>query len=102
MAAIFDSANLVAATNTTLRTITAAKDASFSVNFCNRNSTSVSIRLAIAAIDTPTNAEYILYDVIVAGDGSLERTGLIATAGKKIVVYSSAADVSVQAYGYEE
>jgi hypothetical protein len=102
MAGIFDSANLVAATNTTLRTISSNTIGSFSVNFCNRNDTSVSVRLAIAAVDTPVVAEWLLYDVIVPGDGSLERTGLVAPAGKKIVVYSSAANVSAQSYGYEE
>jgi len=32
----------------------------------------------------------------------LERTGIVATAGKLVVVYVSLANVSVNIYGFEE
>ena len=44
----------------------------------------------------------MIYDAIIAGNGSLERTGIVLDAAKLVVVYSSAANVSVQAYGYED
>lgn len=99
---LLGSANLLAATNTTLYTVPATKTASFSVNFCNRNDTSVTIRLAIGTTATPANADWVLYDVIIQGDGSIERTGLVLDEGKLVVVYASATNVSVQVYGYEE
>lgn len=99
---LLGSADLSAATNTTLYTVPATKTASFSVNFCNRNDTAVTIRLAIGTSATPANADWVLYDVIVQGDGALERAGLVLDAGKLVVVYASAANVSVQAYGYED
>lgn len=95
-------AALSAATNTTVYTVPAGKTASFTVNFQNRAITSVWVRLAISASASPTAAEYVLYDVLVGQYGTLEKTGLVASEGKNIVVYSSAANVSVNVYGFEE
>lgn len=99
---LLGSASLTAATNTTLYTVPSAKTAAFSVNFCNRNDTSVTVRLAVGTSATPANADWVLYDVVVQGDGALERAGLVLDASKLVVVYASAANVSVQAYGYED
>lgn len=95
-------ADLAAATNTTLYTVPSAKTASFSVNFCNRNATSVTVRLAIGSSATPAATDWVLYDVVIAGNGSLERTGLVLDSTKLAVVYASAANVTATAYGYEE
>lgn len=103
MAAKFlGSANLSATTNTTLYTVPNTVSTTFSVNFCNRNATSVTVRLAIGTTATPANADWILYDVVVQGYGALERSGLITHSGQLVVVYASSANVSVQAYGYED
>jgi hypothetical protein len=99
---LLGSASLSAATNTTLYTVPSAKTAALSVNFCNRNETSVTVRLAVGTSATPAAADWMLYDVVIAGDGSLERSGIVLDASKLVVVYSSAANVSVQAYGYED
>lgn len=99
---LLGSASLSAATNTTLYTVPASKTAAFSVNFCNRNETSVTVRLAVGTNASPAAADWVLYDVVVQGDGALERAGLVLDAGKLVVVYASAANVSVQAYGYED
>jgi len=99
---LLGSANLSAATNTTLYTVPSAKVASLSVNFCNRNQTSVTVRLAIGTSASPANADWVLYDVIVAANSALERSGIVLDASKLVVVYSNAANVSAQAYGYEE
>jgi len=95
-------ADLSAATNTTLYTVPSAKTASFSVNFCNRNASSVLVRLAIGSNATPATTDWLIYDVSIAGNGSLERTGLVLDASTLVVVYSSAANVTATAYGYEE
>lgn len=91
-----------AATNTTVYTVPAGKLASFSVSVCNRGSTAITARLAIAASAAPGNAEYLEYDVSIPANGVLERTGLVATAGKLVVAYVSAASASVSVYGIEE
>lgn len=95
-------ADLTASTNTTLYTVPTAKTAAFSINFCNRGLTTVTVRLAICASGTPTTAEYLIYDVAVAGNSALERTGLLAQADKLVVVYANAANISATVYGYEE
>lgn len=93
--------DLAATTNTTVYTVPAATTASFSVNFTNRSNVVGVIRLAICATSTPANSEYIFFDYSLAGNTSLERTGLVAQAGKLIVAYSTVANISVQVYGYE-
>lgn len=98
---ILGTADLTAATNTSVYTVPTAKTASFAVNFTNRSSIPVNIRLAVCAIGTPTNAEYVIYDNVVNPGTSLERTGLVAQENKIVVVYSNTASVSVQVYGYE-
>jgi hypothetical protein len=103
MAIFNNSADLAATTNTTLRTITAAKEASFSVNFCNRTASAINIRLAHAAASgTPSNAEWIIYDFSLPANSSIERSGLTAIASKNIVAYASATGISVNVYGFEE
>lgn len=62
----------------------------------------MSVRLAIASTGTPANAEYLEYDAVIAASGVLERTGIVAEAGKNLVVYSSTADTSIVVYGFEE
>lgn len=98
----FFSLDLAADTATDAYTVTATNDDSFAVNFCNRTNNTVQVYLWISATGTPTDAEAILYGQIIYPLGSFERTGLIAQAGKHIVVKASAAGVSANGYGYEE
>lgn len=99
---ILGTAALAATTSTSLYTVPVGKVATMSVNFCNRGSTPVTVRLSISASGSPSTDEYFLYDYTVAANSSLERSGLIANAGKIVVVYASSANVSCQAYGFEE
>lgn len=91
-----------ATTNTTVYTVPVGKIAIFNVNIVNRGTTTISVRLAIAATGTPSNSEYLEYDANISASGVLERTGLMATAGKLVVAYASTANASVNIYGYEE
>jgi hypothetical protein len=92
---------LAATTNTTVYTVPATTFTVLSLNVLNRGSTAVSVRVALAAGASPTNAEYIEYDVQIGSNGVLERTGIMMDAGKRLVVYASNANVSVNAYGIE-
>lgn len=95
------AADLAAATNTTLYTVPADTFTVLSVSICNRNTTAVNVRIAVASAATPTNSEFIEYDTQIVGNGSLERTGIVLDAAKLIVVRSSAVNVTAVAYGIE-
>lgn len=92
---------LSAATYTTVYTVPADTFTVFSVNVLNRGTTTATIRMALASGVTPTTAEFIEYDVQVGASGVLERTGLMMNAGKRLVVYSNSANVTVNAFGIE-
>lgn len=93
---------VAATTNTTVYTVPANKTAVINLNLLNMGTTSLECRVAIAAADTPTNAEYIEYTTELTSYAVLERTGIVVSAGKKIVVYSSTANLVVNVYGYED
>lgn len=93
--------DLSAATDTTIYTCPEDTFCVASVNIVNRTSSSVTVRVAVASADTPTNAEYIEYESTILPNGVLERTGLVLQAGKKIVVRSSAINVNAIAMGIE-
>lgn len=93
--------DLSAATNTTVYTCPADTFSVASINVTNRNSASVTVRIAVSAADTPTDAEWIEYDATVLGNGVLERTGIVLATGQKIVVRSSTINVNAIAMGIE-
>jgi hypothetical protein len=93
--------NLPATTNTTVYTVPADTFAVVTVSVANRSATNRNVRIALAAADTPDNAEYIEYDSQLIGNGVLERGGIVMDTGKKIVAYANSTDVSVVVYGIE-
>ncbi len=99
---LLGAVDLTATTNTTVYTVPASKTAAFSVNICNRNSSTITIRLALAATGTPGVTEWLEYDTPISGNCVLERTGLMLNTGKLLVAYSSLANVTVIAYGVEQ
>jgi hypothetical protein len=94
-------ADLAAATNTTLYTVPASTFSVVTVNLVNRGATAANVRIAIAAVATPADSEYIEFDVSLAAKGVLERTGVVMDAGKLLVVRSSAVSVNAVVYGIE-
>lgn len=96
------AADLAATTNTTVYTCPASTFAVVTVNLCNRNaSTARTVRIAVASSASPGNSEWIEYDSSLLANGVLERTGLVLDAGKQIVVYASAVDISCVIMGIE-
>jgi hypothetical protein len=90
-----------ATTLTTVYTVPTGYYSVFNVSFTNTNSTSVTIRLAVASTSTPATNEYLEYDTTIVGKGVFERTGLVANAGLQIVAYTSGSGVNVNVYGIE-
>lgn len=95
------ASNVSATTNTTVYTCPADTYAVVAVNICNRGTSASALRIAIADADTPTAAEYIEYDSSVFANNVLERTGIVLSAGQRVVVYSSQADISAVVVGIE-
>jgi len=96
------SADLASSTATLMYTVPAGKTATVSIRVANRNSTSVTVRTAVGSGASPANTDYLTYDASVPGNGILEDTGIVVSAGEKIWVYSSAASVSARVHGFEE
>ena len=94
--------DIPATTDTTVYTCPASTFAVVTVSLCNRNATTArDIRIAVATSGTPSDAEYIEYDAELLAKGVLERTGIVLAANQRIVVYTSATDISAVVYGIE-
>lgn len=86
---------------TSLYTVPGSTFTVCTLNICNRNATSVTVRVAAATTSTPSNGEYIEYDATIPAYSVLERTGIVLQATKILWVRSSAANVSAVCYGIE-
>jgi hypothetical protein len=91
-----------ATTYTTVYTVPAATTATVTVSVCNRGVSSSTVRIAITDTATPLNSEFIEYESSLASYGVLERSGIVMNAAKRVVVYTSSANLSVSVYGFEE
>lgn len=93
--------NLVSAANTSVYTCPVDTFTVATLSICNRNATSITVRVSVSDAATPIDAEYIEYDTTVVASGVLERTGIVLQAGKIVVVRSNTANVSAVMYGIE-
>ena len=71
------------------------------VSVVNRGASPALIRIALATSASPTDAEWLEYDVSLSPKGVLERTGIVMKTGERIVVRSSAIGVGAVVYGIE-
>lgn len=90
-----------ATSNTTVYTVPTAYYTVCNVSITNRNTSTVTIRLAMASTTSPSLQEWIEFDTTIVGKGVFERTGLVLDAGLNIVVYSDTANVGCTVYGIE-
>jgi hypothetical protein len=95
------TADLAAATNTTVYTVPASTFSVLTVSVVNRGASPCTVQIAVASSATPSAAEYIEFDTALSSKGVLERTGIVMDAGKLLVVRSSAVSVNAVVYGIE-
>jgi hypothetical protein len=95
------TANLSAATNTTVYEVPEDTFAVVTVSVCNRGASASNIQISICDTASPGDDEFIEFDTSLSAKGVLERTGLVLKATEKIVVRSSAASISAVVYGIE-
>jgi len=93
--------DLAAATPTVIYTVPDGQFTVASINICNRNTSNVLIKIAIADADTPAAGEYIEFDAEILPNGVLERTGIVMNADQRVVVEANAINVSANAFGIE-
>lgn len=90
-----------ATSNQTVYTVPATTVATMCINVCNRTLSPIKVRLSIGTT-IPSDDDVIEYDVIVPANGTLERTGLVASAGESVVAYAASGGISVRVMGFEE
>ena len=98
---ILGTEDLAANALTTVYTVPEDTFAVVTVNITNRNTQSRNVRIATAADDTPTDAEWIEFNTELLGNGVVERSGVVLDEGKKIVALSNSTDVNIVVYGIE-
>ena len=72
------------------------------INICNKNSTSIQVRIALATDPSiPAAGEYIEYNTEILPNGVLERSGIVIQNGRTIYAYSTQANTDVVVFGIE-
>ena len=103
---ILGSADLAAATYTGIYLVPTNTFSVATVSICNKNSSSITVRLAVAKTDPtgvtlPAADDYLEYETEILPNGVLERTGIVVDASRQIYAYSSATQTAVMVYGIE-
>lgn len=93
--------DLTADTDTTVYTVPVGTYAVANVSITNRNTTAITMRLAMATTSTPDDEEWIEYNTVIIPNGVFERTGLVMQGGLNIVARADQANVGVTVYGIE-
>jgi len=94
-------AAIPATTLTTAYTVPTGFYAVATLSITNRNTTPITVRVALSASGTPNPEDYIEFNTSIIANGVFERTGLVMQAGLNLVVYSDTASVGATVYGIE-
>lgn len=96
------SVSPAASTYTTVFQATSNKVTTFNLGVCNTSGNALTFRLAISAANPPVDGEFIEWEVSVPGNGTYERTALVASGGEYVVIYASGLGLNVRAWGFEQ
>jgi hypothetical protein len=99
---ILASKTLAATTYTSIYSPTVDSFGVVTLNICNKNSTTIQVRVAMATDPAiPAAGEYLEYMTEILPNGVLERTGIVIQAGRTIYAYSTSANTDVVVFGIE-
>ena len=98
---ILGEADLLANTSTKLYTVPAGKVTTMTVSFCNRSKKEVLVTLLVPQV-VGSATTYFEYETPIGAKGILERSGIVAQAGRNVTVLSDSAQVTAVAHGFEE
>jgi hypothetical protein len=100
---ILGSEDLPAVTYTEVYVVPTNTFSVVAVNFCNKNSTSITVRLALAKPGQalPQADDYLEYETEILPNGVLERTGIVIEADRKVFARTSTASTVYMVTGIE-
>lgn len=96
------TAKLAADTDTVVYTVPADTLATVNVNCCNTGTAAALVNIAIATTDVPADGDTFELATLRAAGGVVERTGIMLSAGERVVVRADTATVDVRVHGIEE
>ena len=102
MSGILGKGRLTPETNTALYTVPTGKLSVVAISLCNTGSDTTKVSIALSTGDTPAAGDYIEYAYSIVPSGSVERTGLVLDAGKRVIVRATTDGVDALVYGMEE
>ncbi|KAA5603035.1 hypothetical protein F1188_20095 [Roseospira marina] len=89
-------------TDTTVYTVPADTVATLNVAVVNRGDDAATVRVAVTPDAAPADADWIEYDVVIpAGGGVLERSGIVAGPGERVIVRDDAGTCTYRIHGFE-
>ncbi len=99
---VYGKADLAASTWTEIAAAPTSGVKVTSVSICNRNTTEVTVHLAVSADAASVNdSDYIEYGVTIPANGVLERSGIVLSTSNGLMVRASTTGVSAVAYGID-
>ena len=94
---------LEATTNTVVYEVPIDKTTtSCTINLCNTGNTQSIVNVAISLQSVPIAGEYIEYGVSIPAKGVIERSGIVLSAGQKLVAHATDNNINASVWGYEE
>lgn len=94
--------NPAATTDTVVYTVPAGTITTCNVRVTNIGSSEATVSVALALTSTPTNGEYVAFQVSLPSRGTLDDYAFVLSAGENVVVNCSTADCAVRVHGFEE
>lgn len=96
------TARLAADTDTVIYTVPADTLATVNINAVNVGTATSIVKIAISTTNTADSGDYFEISSLQASGGVVERTGIMMSAGERVVVRADTVTVDVRVHGIEE